>query len=789
MSRKRVHKILSAALGLLAFGSSSGMTSATRTKVDRSGSEIFHGKSGDSDAEDLLGKGKLGNNTGDGNNEDDDMGGYDTDVDELPYGGEDEEMPEDGDLIDDVLLEKDRNEIADHLDDRRGRINELQAGFLDASSRWGEICASNRVRASLQTSYENINKLIKTAGDQKREFDKLDGDVSRMISGGKGRIAILDTMDKVDRICEGYASTVDQLIRAISSYEASLGTATKADEVADTQKRRANAALLNSMRNSVADYLKKVRLAFTDFTDVKGRLDKVNAVSSELSELRRQLDSKLDSGVGDDEYNDFMKKMQEMKKTLADIERSVREDRAVYSRETDHSRLNQMLFEVSQMWGGFSKDCNPRKLSAAGMSRDSVEQCQQFYKMVMEHYVNLRKTIREKIAASINTVSSALSPEIDNFYKKEMDEFNSKIANCKHSFDSVQKFEAARQVQMSPAEHRQKKNADFIDEARDIRNSGELTLAEMLDGLVAALSKILPGRAPFHRKLLEIFSTPIQMDSRGEIDSTSLLAHNVLLIGSPGNGKTEELIAIANALGLKVIRANGDNFATEAASYAFYNDLVNETIQANSRFVIFFDEIDSIFTNRALDDQDGKHGAVTVFNNFIDNYLKKNPELIKKYAGMMATTNMAPKKIDDALLSRFQQRFHIPRFDEADARQFLRVELEPVSFTANTTKESLINTLANIMVNKQMDVRTALSVIDKVYAYAKSLSDNGLQNKPGAFTDSDIDVGVNDVIVDPSLMIAGFNGMELGSLKGRSAGGNAVVDNADVGRNRPRLGN
>lgn len=762
MSRKRIRKMLSAALGLLAFGSSSGMTNAV---PNASGDVAFE--------EPHEGEG-LGREAGEGIEDDGEQGEFE------------------GDDFDneDVLLERDRNDIADHLDDRRGKMNDLQVTFLDASSRWSDICGSNKVRASLQTSYENINRLIKAAGDQKSEFDKLDGSVSRMISGGKGRIAILDTMDKVDKICEGYASTVDQLVRAISSYEASLGTASKADEVADAQKRKANAALLGSMRNELGEYLKKVRMLFKDFTDVQGRLDTVNAMSSELSEMRRQLDNKLGDGVSDDEYNAFSKRMQEMKTTLADIERSVKESKAAYNRETDHSRLNRMLLEVSQMWQKFSTECNPRKLSAAGMSKDSVEQCQQFYKMVKEHYVRLRKSIREKIAASINTVSNALSPEVDSFYKKEISEFSSKIASCKYAFNSVQKYEAAKQGQMSPAEYRQKMRSDFIGECRDIRDRGELSKAEMLDELVAAMNKILPGREAFHRQVLNILSRDVQIDNRGEIDSTSLLSKNILFIGSPGNGKTEEAVAAAEALGLKIIRANGDNFANEAASYAFYNDLVNETIQANSRFVIFFDEIDSIFTNRSLDGQDGGHGAVTVFNNFIDNYLKKNPELMKKSAGMMATTNLAPKKIDPALLSRFPQRFHVPKFDEGDARQFLRVELEPISFTANTTKEALINTLATVMVSKGMDARAALNVIDEVYAYAKSISgDNNLQGKPGTFTDDDIDAGLNDVIVDPSLMVAGFNGMKLGNLNERSAGGKFVVDNADIGRNRPTLPN
>jgi SpoVK/Ycf46/Vps4 family AAA+-type ATPase len=239
-----------------------------------------------------------------------------------------------------------------------------------------------------------------------------------------------------------------------------------------------------------------------------------------------------------------------------------------------------------------------------------------------------------------------------------------------------------------------------------------------------------------------------------------------LLIGAPGNGKTEEARAAADALGLKVIYANGDDFATEASSNRFYNNLVNETVNANGRYAIFFDEIDSIFTNRALikDVASEQKGAVTVFNNFVTR-MQNSPELMKKFAGMMGTTNLAPDALDTALTSRFPQQLHVPRFDESDARQFLRVELEPISITANTTKDALIGTLATIMANKNMDARKALNLIDEVWSYAKS----NMDATPAAGEDESFDDDASaDVIVKPRYLISAFNGMKIGDDEKKS---------------------
>jgi hypothetical protein len=548
------------------------------------------------------------------------------------------------------------------------------------------------------------------------------------------------------------------------------------DKVVDQQKRKVNTNLVLNRREVVAKHLKAVRQLIKNkqFNDIDNYKEQVDILSVKLSDIRARIDAKGEDGISNDEYDSILVELGNIDKSLDDIQRTVKSASDFYNQKTDHVMLTETLLKLESMWNKFRRECNPKQVLASGMRKTSAERCQMCYDTVKNAYIILRKNFEKKINDALKDTSS-FDQGTEAFCTKAKSDFNFKIMNSRRSFDSIRKSEAARQRQLSPAEYRQKARADFVNECRSIRERGELTTAEKVDELVDAMSKVLPGREAFHRQILNVLLRGVQIDDDGNVDSTSVLAKNTLLIGSPGNGKTEEARVAAEALGVKIIYARGEDFATESAAINFFENLKNETMNANSRFMIFFDEIDSILLNReniVLDaagnvvqsDANNPKGAVPVFNGFISDMLLKTPQLMKNYAGMVATTNLAPRRLDRALVSRFQNQIRVPRFDESAARRFLTTELEPISITADTTKEALVAKLANIMASNDMDARQTLNLIDEVWGYAKS------NMNTTSSVDEDDSLGDDDteVIIEPRDLIAAFNGMQFGGNEKKS---------------------
>lgn len=777
MSRKRIRKLLSMAIGLLALGGSTSSAYDDKDVVKNYNDAGTIAGEDDGDGDDVeTTVYSAGNNDGydvkkiEPVDNEDDYDGYETSADDY----------ED---YDQGAVEDLRNRIAA----TKEKVSVMNTKFMELTNKWTSTLNESGGPA-LKNNNNIINQSIKNIGRIREDFENKAGDFTRDIASNPASPSLYDILDAAISLSKKFEVAVKQLEDNITAYERDLQDVRINNTALDQQKRKVNANLLLNERNSVSEYLKDVRrfMKETKFTDIKNYKGKVDKLSVELSDIRKRLDSKGEDGVSNDEYNSISGRLKEIKGLLNDVRVAVADAGRVYSKETNHGLLTKTLLQINAMWRGFASECNPKKVSASGMSKDSVEQCQVFYNTVKTVYSDWKKTIQSKITEALKDMDK-YSEDIDNLCQRALSEFNASIIASTRSFNNVQEYEAGRQKQVSPSEYRQRARAEFVNECRSIRDRDELTRSEMIDELVGAMNKILPGRESFHRQMLNILSRDVQIDNRGNVDATSLLAKNALLIGAPGNGKTEEARAAADALGLKVIYANGDDFATEASSNRFYNNLVNETVNANGRYAIFFDEIDSIFTNRALikDAASEQKGAVTVFNNFVTR-MQNSPELMKKFAGMMGTTNLAPDALDTALTSRFPQQLHVPRFDESDARQFLRVELEPISITANTTKEALIGTLANIMANRNMDARKALNLIDEVWSYAKSHMETSATADEDTFLEDDAST---DVIVKPRYLVSAFNGMKIGDLEEESIKGHKVIDNADVYRNRPRLDN
>lgn len=738
MSRKRVRKLLSAAMGLLAIGggvsNAKGENKRSTTVKESVGRDMHDEFDDETQPGDVV--------DGEGA-EDEDLDDYEED---------------DDNEVDPAVMQ----EVSARMNALKERASDIGSEFMSLTNAWNSR-VSESGSASLKSISSTINKAIKNIDGIKGKFDSLYSSFNNQITSGSSTghsissEVVFDTVDEATKCVDRYKTAVDQLRNSIESYEKDAENVKVSDKAMDLQKRKVNANLLSNARSEVSEYLKAVRhfMKEVKFTDIRDYNGKVSRLSVQLSDIRRQLDSKGEDGVSNNEYDSISADLNSIKSALQDIRSAVADASKVYNKETNHGLLTKTLLQMNGMWRGFASDCNPNKVAASGMSKDSVEQCKVFYDRVKGVYSRWRKEIQEKITEALSDMDK-YSEDVDALCQRALTEFNASIVASKRSFNNVQEYEAGRQKQMSPSEYRQKARADFVNECRSIRDRDELTSSEMIDELVGAMNKVLPGRDAFHRQMLNVLSRDVNINANGRVDDTSMLSKNILLIGAPGNGKTEEARAATEALGLKVIYANGDNFADESKSNAFYNNLVNETVNANSRYVIFFDEIDAIFANRAIAGSD-QVGAVTVFNNFISR-IQNEPQLMRKFAGTISTTNLSPDALDTALTSRFPQKFYVPKFDESDARQFLRVELEPISVTANTTKEKVVNELAHIMVERGIDARRALNLIDEAYSYAKA------DMPVASVADDDFEDANNDVVVHPDYLMSVFNGRSIGNL-------------------------
>lgn len=171
------------------------------------------------------------------------------------------------------------------------------------------------------------------------------------------------------------------------------------------------------------------------------------------------------------------------------------------------------------------------------------------------------------------------------------------------------------------------------------------------------------------------------------------LGTQILLYGPPGTGKTHIVKCLAGALNCKIAVVPTSEVLASVVGVAEKNmrDIFAQAEQLE-RCIIFFDEIDSLCSDRSSDDSRHTKSILTTMLTCMDGFMKtKKPNQLRI---IVAATNL-PWKLDSALKrgGRFETQIYVP-LPDADARQkFVEQDLNKVPHAPDVTVEYLANRL------------------------------------------------------------------------------------------------
>jgi ATP-dependent 26S proteasome regulatory subunit len=153
----------------------------------------------------------------------------------------------------------------------------------------------------------------------------------------------------------------------------------------------------------------------------------------------------------------------------------------------------------------------------------------------------------------------------------------------------------------------------------------------------------------------------------------------VLLVGPPGSGKTLLASALSKATNAKFFETRGSSFVNKfvgqgpAAVRAFFRkgrEYISE--KKGNKAVLFIDEIDG-FGNREQESNMEYNNTLIEFIAQMDGFDKKaNHGLV-----VMGATNFK-EKLDDAILSRFEEKIEIPSPNKENRESVLKYYLDQV---------------------------------------------------------------------------------------------------------------
>ena len=134
-----------------------------------------------------------------------------------------------------------------------------------------------------------------------------------------------------------------------------------------------------------------------------------------------------------------------------------------------------------------------------------------------------------------------------------------------------------------------------------------------------------------------------------------LLPRNrMLLVGAPGNGKTSVARALAAELERPLLTIHYEHVVSDLLGQSL--KLLTQAFEApDGPCVLFFDELDSIASDRGDKDEHGE--LKRLLNNFLLNVDRLDPRVM-----LVGATNM-PEKLDRAIWRRFQMVLELDRPD------------------------------------------------------------------------------------------------------------------------------
>jgi len=149
-----------------------------------------------------------------------------------------------------------------------------------------------------------------------------------------------------------------------------------------------------------------------------------------------------------------------------------------------------------------------------------------------------------------------------------------------------------------------------------------------------------------------------------------------LLYGPPGTGKTMLAMAASNMLGATFFNVSVDRVLSRyVGDSPRMISAIFRVAYRRAPSIIFFDEIETLVARRDL----GKEAATGVVQTFLTELDGFKSKRLDKPVIVMAATNK-PWMLDEAILSRFEKRIHIPLPDKEARKQIFKIHLEKKGF-------------------------------------------------------------------------------------------------------------
>ncbi len=213
----------------------------------------------------------------------------------------------------------------------------------------------------------------------------------------------------------------------------------------------------------------------------------------------------------------------------------------------------------------------------------------------------------------------------------------------------------------------------FSDEVPDLGFKDIIGVQEVKDAfMVDVVAPLRPEFREIYRKF------------RGE-----QLGTQILLYGPPGTGKTHIVKCLAGALNCKIAVVQTSEVLASVVGVAEKNirDIFAQAAELN-RCIIFFDEIDSICSDRDSEDSRHTKSILTTLLTCMDGFMKTKRE--GQLRIIVAATNL-PWKLDAALKrgGRFETQIYVPLPDGNAVRKFVGMQLDKLPHDENVTVDAL----------------------------------------------------------------------------------------------------